>query len=206
MNTQTTSEQFAEDTGGFAREFEVTGFVVGDNAKDQLNAVINACNEQGWRLALGHFGAKWICWRARVVLRLAHIDNEKLTFKIIFCESRKEAGLLLVKPHHRNAGKGETARAGMLQSFTANYKINSLDALSKITATADLRQIIGDMTGLSKFLPAGDVAAFMNKVDSIARTAGNLINDGFALGQSLMNKDFGIYSLLSTGLIGSGSV
>ena len=203
-----TSEQFAEDTGGFAREFEVTGFVVGDNAKDQLNAVINACNEQGaGRLVLPFWGEMDMLAGEGSVEVSPYTDNEKLAFKIIFCESRKEGGLVAGEATlTETLAKGETARAGMLQSFTDNYKINSLDALSKITATADLRQIIGDMTGLSKFLPAGDVAAFMNKVDSIARTAGNLINDGFSIGQSLMNKDFGIYSLLSTGLIGGGSV
>ena len=38
-----TDEQYAEDVGGFPQDFTINGYVVGENSKEQITALISAC-------------------------------------------------------------------------------------------------------------------------------------------------------------------
>lgn len=199
-----TSEQFAEDTGGFAREFEVEGFVIGLSAKDQLMAVINACNEPGpGRLVLPFFGERQMLAGEGSVSVRPYLENEKLCFTIQFSESRTEAGFVAgAATLPQVLSSGQNARDSIKKSFAENFTANKSDPLSMLSVRADLQQIVKDCYSLMALLPAQEHAEYASQVGFLAAAAPDLVGDNLALSEALIG---GIYTTLSTGLIGAGN-
>lgn len=201
-----TSEQFVEDVGGFPTEFEIEGFVIGENSKDQLNALINACNEKGpGKLVLPYFGEFLMYAGECSVSAEPYKDNERIDFKAYFCASRAESGLIPdVATETQVLANSEIARIVIKDSIENNFTPNKFDALASKIAQSDFIQIIKDINKLIRFIPDMGQDTILNSLNLVSSAIGDLINDSAALADWL-NGDNGLYTLLSTGLLGEGN-
>jgi hypothetical protein len=199
-----TSEQYLEDTGGFAREFEVEGFVIGKDSKYKITALINACNEEGvGRLVLPFFGDMQVKAGEGSIDVIPYGDNEKIYFTMYFCESRAEAGFIKGSSTlSKVLSLAQSSRDSLLTSFSQHFSLNKLDSLSNLCAQSSLRQIIRDVGNIAKFIPSLEKSNLFSNLDTIIGSISDLIKTPSQLAQSLVGSK-GIYTSLSTGLIGN---
>lgn len=202
-----TSEQFVEDTGGFAKDFDLDCFVIGQNAKEKLMSVMNACNEGGaGKLVMGFLG-QFVVYAGECSVSVAPYEsNEQIDFSLSFSESRTDGGLVQdVDVDSLVKANGEAARDVMLVSFAKDNGINKLDSISKTVAQADLIQALRDIKKVINSVPnLFQNNDLLNSFNQVSTAVGDLINDSVALSEWLMGGN-GLYTLLSTGLIGSGN-
>lgn len=201
-----TSEQFAEDTGGFPEEFDVSGFVVGTDAKQQLEALMNACNEKGsGELSLPFFGTKDMLAGEGSVSVRPNSDVEKIAFSIKFHSSRAEAGFVAAAETPAMCfAAGENARGVFGDAFGDFFGVNGGDFLGDIVAGTDLKSIMGSISNFKSFVSNSEWGKILSKIDMIAGNVAQLITTGkFLAGQFSGNG--GLYGLLSTALMGRGT-
>jgi len=202
-----TSDQFVEDSGGFALNFELDCFVAGLDSKQKLNAVINACNEGGaGRLVMPYLGEYQVYAGECSVSIAPYIDSERIDFKLCFSQSRSEGGLAKdVDTSSIVKANGEAAREAALVSFSKKNGITKSDPLSKTIAQSDLIQSLRDVRKIINSVPnLARNNELLNSFGQVSKAVGDLISDSYALGQWLMGSK-GIYTLLSTGVLGEGN-
>lgn len=201
-----TSEQFAEDTGGFPEEFDVSGFVVGRDAKEQFEALKNACNEKGsGELTLPFFGTKdMLAGKGSVSVR-PNADVERIDFSITFHSSRAEAGFVAAEETPAMGFEaGEAARGGFGDSLGGLFGLNGGDFLGNLVAITDVSNILGAIGNFQSFIGGGEWGKILSKIDLIAGNAAQLITTGKFLAGQFSGKN-GLYGLLSTAFIGRGT-
>jgi len=201
-----TSEQFAEDTGGFSPVFKVNIFWRGKNAQADYRKFRNAANEKGFgKLVLplhGEFQVKAGECKPQFT---PNKDPDYICVECEFFTSRTEAGFVEAKATLPAAlAAGERARTSILDKLV-NYSTKAVDFLGSVTQKLDLESMLKQIGELAGFAPSSDLGAILSKIDIIAGNADIILNSGSLLGEQLMGKN-GIYSLVSTSLIGNGSL
>jgi hypothetical protein len=201
-----TSEQFAEDTGGFPEEFDVEGFVIGTDAKQKFEALKNACNEKGsGALTLPFFGTHDMLAGEGSVSVRPNQDVEKICFSIKFHSSRAEAGFVAAaETPMMTYAIGEEARGGFADSLGGLFDINGGDFLGNLVAITDLSNILGSVGKFKSFIASSEWGKILSKIDLIAGNIAQLITTGKFLAGQFSGKN-GLYGLLSTALMGKGT-
>jgi hypothetical protein len=201
-----TSEQFAEDTGGFSPTFKLKIFWAGRDAQSSFKKFQAIANESGFKALtlpmLGKFSVK--VGECKPVL-LPNKTPDYICVDVEFYTSRKEAGFVEAQetlPSVLNAG--EQARNSMLDRL-ADYSNKAVDFLSNATQKLDLQSMLNGVLELAGFAPNSALGGILSKIDIITGNADVLLNSGSLLANQLVGKD-GLYSLLSNALLGSGSV
>ena len=194
-----TSEQFSEDTGGFPRDFNVSGFLVGDDVSDQLDALINACNEEGkGRLVLPFFGSMdVVCSEGNVSVE-PYVDAGRVHFTLAFHISRDEAGFVNGSFDSMSIpGLCDWSIDGLSDKFGARFNIAD-DIFGKAIKTFDLNALLKTAQNLCKFIPSGEAGGILRTIANIAGDLPRLITNGGLLGSRL--KD--VFKAMFTGFLG----
>ena len=194
-----TDEQYSEDVGGFPRDFNVSGFLVGEDVSDQLDALINACNEEDeGRLVLPFFGTTTVkCGEGNVSIS-PYVDAERVYFTATFYKSRDKAGF--VDGLFDSASLPSMCDWGM---GSLSGKFGSLfesggDIFGNTVKKFDLKSVLNVVKSLTKFVPASELGGIIRMVDNISGDLDRLIGNGKLLAENLNN----VFTTLYTGLLG----
>ena len=193
-----TSEQFSEDTGGFPRDFNVSGFLVGDDVSDQLDALINACNEGKGRLVLPFFGSMdVVCGEGNVSVE-PYVDAGRVHFTLPFHISRDEAGFVNGAFDSMSMpGLCGWSIDGLSGRFGDKFSIAN-DIFGAAIKTFDINAVLRVAQNLCKLIPSGDAGNILRMIANIAGDLPRLITNGGLLGDRL--KD--VFKDIFTGLLG----
>ena len=199
-------QQFGEDLGAFPPDFNVTGFVAGENAQEQFNALRNACNEGGeGLLILPFFGqAKMLCGECSITVE-PYTNVEFLTFELSFIKSRLIAGF----GESQSEDVDDTLSTFVStanETFVEYYE--SEDPLFGETELADLKALLSSVrnfqTNLKRYIAGTELGAFLQQVDLLADGAASIINTGRGLVDQFSGDD-GLFRTLSNLFIGNGT-
>ena len=167
-----TSEQFAEDTGGFSPVFKVKIFWRGKGAQADYQKFRNAANEKGFgKLVLplhGEFQVKAGECRPQYT---PNKDPDYVCVDAEFYTSRTEAGFVEAKTTLPAVlAAGENARASILGKLVS-YSTKAVDFLGSVTQKLDLQSMLKQVGELAGFAPSGELGAILSKINTIAENA-----------------------------------
>ncbi|WP_434779276.1 DNA circularization N-terminal domain-containing protein [Neisseria sp. Ec49-e6-T10] len=197
-----TNEQYSEDTGGFPENFTISGYVIGEDAKDQINALINACNEEGaGKLVLPFFGVRMATCGQGSASVLPYVDAENIPFTIEFSISRENAGFVEESFDLFSVlGLNELSMGSLSSVFGERFK-TSADIFAKSIKIFDINAMLNVARRLAKNVIGDEYGALLRQIDNIAGDLDRLVDNGSLLGSKLSNA----FNALFTGLIGSNT-
>lgn len=199
-----TSEQFAEDTGGFSGSYSLTIAFVGQFAFEDYESFKRACNEPG-------FGDLILPMQGEVKVKAGECKpiirpNESAQYIEVlatFHTSRAEAGFV---PDVANLNSvlslAEEARASFEEFFSSNIFVQVNDALSKLVVITDIENMLHDLQYIVKQTTA-PVTDILDKIDQIEYNL-NYLSQPNNLDQLSKEMDE-LFSITSTSLIGHGT-
>ena len=201
-----TNQQYGEDVGGFATDFKVSAFVVGIDAKEQFDAIRNACNEVGeGLLILPFFGQRKMLAGECTVTVEPYVNAEFIQFEMSFITSRLQAGF-------GESQGDDTADAGVTfvtlsgEAMADYYETD--DPLFGETELADLKAMLSSIRNfqgnLKKYIAGTELGQFLQQVDLLADGAASIINTGRGLFDQFSSDD-GLFNVLSNLFVGNGT-
>jgi hypothetical protein len=200
------NQQFGEDVGGFPPDFTVSGFVSGDDAKEQFQALRNACNEAGQGLlVLPFFGQrKMLAGECSVTVEpLTNVEH--ISFELSFIDSRLQAGF----GESKTEDPAEAAVVFVEISGEAFGEYEDVeDPLFGETELADLKAMLSSIrnfqTNLKRYIETTELGAFLQQVDLLADGAASIINTGRGLVDRFSSPD-GLFNTLTNLFVGNGT-
>jgi hypothetical protein len=196
------AEQFAEDTGGLPEVFSVTGFMIGENAKDQMQALINACNEVGFgQLILPYFGERRVKAGKGSVAVSPNISVDRIDFSVEFYTSREKAGYVEAEPTPQTVyANGDVVRELSGEVFGEFYQTGDIAEVTNY----DFSAMVTSIDNLRSIIPPLSLPEILTKINIVNNAMNDLVNDAVSFSKLFSGVD-GVYSLLSTAFIGNGA-
>jgi|GEM_PF-7021670 len=193
-----TSEQFAEDVGGFARNFNLTIFWTGSRAIEDSQSFIRACEFEGFGLLvlpiLGEFTVK------AGECKINYTPNDTINYveaTVAFHESRKEAGFVEdVDTLNQCLQSGYNAQKSMTDLFDLTWLNEYTDLLKKIAVLTDVEAMINSMIRIARTTTA-PLREFFYAVDLVAGNINFILEE-----DQLATQLDRVYTSLSAGLVG----
>ena len=199
-----TSEQFAEDTGGFSSSYSLTIAFIGQFAYEDFESFKRACNEPG-------FGDLILPMQGEVKVKAGECkptirpneSSQYIEVQATFYTSRAEAGFV---PDIANINSvlslAEQARASFEEFFSSNIFVQINDALSQLVVITDVENMLHDLQYIVKQTTA-PVTDILDKVDQIENNL-NYLSQPDNL-EELSKEMDELFSITSTSLIGYGT-
>lgn len=193
-----TTEQFAEDVGGFARNFNLTIFWTGSRAVEDSQSFIRACDFDGFGLLvlpiLGQFNVK------AGECKINYTPNETINYveaNVAFHESRKEAGFVEdSETLNQCLQSSHDAQKSMTELFDLNWLNEYTDLLKEIAVLTDVEAMINSMIRIARKTTA-PLREFFYAIDLLSE------NINFILEEDRLATEMDrVYTSLSAGLIG----
>ena len=193
-----TSEQFAEDVGGFARNFNLTIFWTGSRAVEDSQSFMRACEFEGFGLLvlpiLGVFTVK------AGECKINYTPNETINYveaTVSFHESRKEAGFVEdLDTLNQCLQSAYDAQKSMTDLFDLTWLNEYTDLLKEIAVLTDVEAMISSMIRIARTTTA-PLREFFYAVDLVSENINFILEE-----DQLATQMDRVYTSLSAGLIG----
>jgi prophage DNA circulation protein len=202
-----TSEQYSEDVGGFAKNFKVNGFVVGDDAQEKMIALKNACNEKGTGLLILPSAGSIIvqCGEASVTIE-PYVNLEMISFEIIFYQTRNEAGFVEATDNAESVyAKADAARLIYTDKISQLYKSDSI--FFGTSQVGDVKSLLSSLSQVADFAQGNDIGLVNNAISQLSSNTAALINSSKILFDNFSNLEKkGIFDVIVAALVGRGSL
>jgi prophage DNA circulation protein len=188
---------YVEDIGRATREFNITGFVIGDDYVDQANALLNALEQPGTGLLLHP-------WHGNMDVTLKGLGRIRYskalgyaTIEMTFVESGDlEFPSVSDSTQSASALAADALGAASVTDFASRFNVAGAMDYVNAAARGDIQRVF-QLAG-SSTIPGMSVLGYANNVLNATQSALLIINNPTLLGNNILGA-FGVFTLIAQG-------
>jgi prophage DNA circulation protein len=200
-------ERYAEDLGSIPSEFEVDGFIFGENWYQNSRGFEAVLNEEGpGELFLPSVGRVEV-YAMQYSRSVAQTGLGEVTYSLRFTRGRTLAGPSLAEIDEQTVyDRGFTAREALADRFSAYSMAPQTAANANVFSFDGLAGVAEAVNGLVDSIPVSQIVAVTTAAQNVYRNVNALIRDPGAFALSILGET-GVWTALAEGLwVGNAGV